>query len=85
MLLTDELIGRVGTGGETIQTDLGQVIISAETETRPSGLSVVQFDKAIFDILNQEKQAELIKLGIVKMVPTQIQGQAPRVSFRLNS
>lgn len=82
--LTTQLIDVVGTGGETIETSLGQVVVSAQTFDRASGITYIQFDQAVYDNLKPQEQAYLISLGVVKGVPGQIKGQAPRVSFRLN-
>jgi hypothetical protein len=82
--LCDEIIARVGTGGQTIQTALGQVIVSAETETRPGSGFNITFDKDKFLELSPGLQLQLTEAGVVHTTRQVIQGQGPRVSFRLN-
>ncbi len=81
--LTTELIKRIGTGGQTIQTTLGQVIVSAETQSRAGEGYLINFDADKFMELSPALQLELTQAGVVKTTKKQIAGQSPRVSFRL--
>lgn len=81
--LTDQLIARVGTGGQTIQTNLGQVIITEETVDRPGQGFFVLFNEEKFLALEPKLQLQLTELGVVHTQKRVIRGQAPKVQFRL--
>lgn len=81
--LTTQLIDRVGTGGQTITTNLGLVVVTAETQDRIDRGFLIVFNEDAFLNLEPDKQAELVKLGIIKTEKKVIKGQTPKVQFRL--
>ena len=83
--LTTQLVDRVGTGGQTIQTTLGQVVVTAETVDRNGNGFVVLFDQEKFHELDPKLQMQLQQAGVVKTQKVVIKGQAPKVQFRLNT
>ena len=83
--LTSQLVARVGTGGQTITTPLGLVIVTEQTQDRVDKGFVIRFDEDAFLNLEPMKQAELVKLGIIKTEKKIIMGQAPKVQVRLNN
>lgn len=83
--LTAQIIERVGTGGQTIQTSLGQVIVTSQTFDRLGDGYNILFDPDKFNALPAAMKVQLEKSGVVTMKRRTIAGQAPRVQFRLNS
>lgn len=81
--LTTQLIGRVGTGGQSFSTNLGMVVVTQETEDRIAPGFILEFDEEKFLELSPHKQAEFTKLGAVRVVRKVIKGQEPKVQFRL--
>jgi hypothetical protein len=81
--LAEQIISRVGTGGQTFNTELGQVIVTAETIDRNGpGFNII-FNRDKFLELDPKLQLELTKAGVVETQKQIIRGCAPRVQFRL--
>lgn len=81
--LTDQLIARVGTGGQTIQTSLGQVVVTEQTYDRNGPGFNMMFNQEAFHKLDPKVQLLLAKEGVVVTQKQIIRGTAPRVQFRL--
>lgn len=81
--LGQQLIERVGTGGQTIQTSLGQVIVSAQTFDRPGTAFNLKFDSARYEMLPDTLKLQLQAAGVVLLERQTISGRAPTVSYRL--
>lgn len=81
--LTDQLINRVGTGGQTLQTSLGQVIVTAQTFDRDTANYAIIFDREAFDKLSPRRKQLLVEEGVVRMEKINIRGTDPKVQFRL--
>lgn len=83
--LTDQIIDRVGTGGRTIITSLGQVIVSQQTFDRAGDGYFLQFNEDTFRNLPQAIRHQIMSHGVVSLQPKMIRGQGPRVQFRFNT
>ena len=71
------------TPGEKYTTNDGSTVsISKQTEDRPDGSKTV-FNEAKYAELAPDIRATLEKLGVVKLEPKIIKGQAPRVTVKL--
>jgi hypothetical protein len=81
--LCDQLIERVGTGGETISTTLGQVIVTEQTFDRPGKGYTLIFNQEKFHELDPGLQMQLTNAGVVHPQKQMIRGCNPRVQFRL--
>lgn len=78
-----QLIERVGTGGQTIQTSLGQVIVSSQTFDRPGTAFNLKFSSDNYEKLPEALKLQLQSLGVVSLERQTISGRAPTVSYRL--
>lgn len=80
--LKADLVKKVGTDGETIETVNATVTITAETFGRPTGTYVFGLDSAVFSAQDEHVQANLIKQGIVTKKQKVISGQDPVVKVK---
>lgn len=80
---TDMLIEVVGEDGETFTTELGDVQVTQQTYDRASPDLSIVFDQNVYLALDRRTQNRLQALGLVKVAPKMISGQAPKVVVRL--
>ncbi len=80
---TDQLIVLVGDEGETFNTTEGDVQVTQRTEDRSTDELVVSFDRDVFMSLDTRAQNRLTRMGVIKIQPKEITGQAPKVVVRL--
>lgn len=81
--LCDQLIERVGTGGKTIKTPLGLVVVTEQTFTRNGTGYTLSFNEEAFMSLDPKLQLELTQKGVVVTQKKVIHGVDPKVQFRL--
>lgn len=74
-----ELIAQVGDAGATIETALGKVTVTRQTEDRRTGQFVFALNTDGFITLDERVQANLIKQGVVSKTEKVTKGQAPVV------
>jgi hypothetical protein len=81
--LTTSLVAEVGEDGETFTTELGDVQVTQQTYDRASPDLSIVFDQNVYLGLDRRTQNRLQALGLVKVAPKMISGQAPKVVVRL--
>jgi hypothetical protein len=81
--LCDQIIARVGTGGQTIQTTLGQVIVTAETVDRNIPGFIYVFNPDNFEKLTNAMKLHMAEAGVVVAQKRVVHGCSPKVQFRL--
>lgn len=79
-----ELVTQVGDGGAVIETALGKVTITQQTQDRPTGQFSYSLSVETFMTLDERVKANLIKQGVVAQTEKVTKGQAPvvKVSFK---
>lgn len=81
--LNKQLIERVGQQGLTIKTYVGQVVVTSRTFDRTTDKTMLVFNPDAFNVLDADTQNKLIKAGVVRQEVVRIQGQDPKVQYRL--
>lgn len=74
-----ELVAQVGDAGCVIETALGKVTVTRQTEDRRTGQFVFALNTDGFMTLDERVQANLIKQGVVSKTEKVTRGQAPVV------
>lgn len=80
--LKAKLIKKVGDGGATIETSLGTVTVTRQTQDRNTGQVVFGFDLNTFLAQDERVQANLVKQGIVTKAQKITKGQSPTVKVK---
>lgn len=78
-----ELVAQVGDGGTVIETALGKVTVTQQTQDRKTGQFVYSLDTSTFITLDERIQANLIKQGVVLRNEKITRGTAPVVKVSL--
>ncbi len=86
-IINGQLINEAGGQGNSITLPLGRVIVTQQTEARPSGTYSQKFHSDIFNALPETSKLrkDIIARGIVTFEQGVTSGRAPVVQYTLNA
>lgn len=86
-IINGQLVNEAAGQGNTITLPLGRVIVTQQTEARPSGVFNQIFQKDVFNALPETSKLrkDIIAKGIVTFEQGTTSGRAPVVQYTLNA